>query len=242
MSVLPASLQGVHGLRKFHGVMALAWTILIVPTLLWWHDSVLWVAVMSLYANIASEMAAWQASRVETRQEAMEKANSSGTSSERSPGSATLVGTDPSPPEEPAMTGPAFQSAGAAPADVEVPPQARRPGREPRAPVEPNRGTCLLCDQPIAKQPESKDWIHVDTVSYLCADRKNRAVLATPTAQDHAREGEVIAQLFADAELAADVRPTRDGRGVVRLSFETARELVEVYLGEYDDGDAGADT
>lgn len=27
------------------------WCILMIPTLIWWKESVLWVAIMSLYAN-----------------------------------------------------------------------------------------------------------------------------------------------------------------------------------------------
>jgi hypothetical protein len=41
------------------------WTLLIAPTLLWWRDSVLWVALMSLWANIASHAAAALAARAE---------------------------------------------------------------------------------------------------------------------------------------------------------------------------------
>jgi hypothetical protein len=32
--------------------------VAIVPTLLWWKDSVLWVALMSLWANIAAHWSA----------------------------------------------------------------------------------------------------------------------------------------------------------------------------------------
>jgi hypothetical protein len=34
------------------------WVVAIVPTLLWWKDSVLWVALMSLWANIAAHWSA----------------------------------------------------------------------------------------------------------------------------------------------------------------------------------------
>ncbi|MEV0584096.1 hypothetical protein [Nonomuraea sp. NPDC050310] len=46
---------------------ALMWAVLIVPTLLWWRDSVLWVALMSAWANIAAHLAAWQAARAEKK-------------------------------------------------------------------------------------------------------------------------------------------------------------------------------
>lgn len=52
---------------QVHLVLTAAWILAIPPTLLWWRNSVLWVALMSLWANIASHFAAWQASRAEMR-------------------------------------------------------------------------------------------------------------------------------------------------------------------------------
>lgn len=37
---------------------AILWASLVVPTLLWWKDSVLWVALMSLYANYKTAIGA----------------------------------------------------------------------------------------------------------------------------------------------------------------------------------------
>lgn len=54
-----------QGWRRLHLVMAIFWSAMIVPTVLWWHDSILWVAGCSLYANAATHMGAWQASRAE---------------------------------------------------------------------------------------------------------------------------------------------------------------------------------
>jgi hypothetical protein len=34
-----------------HRAWGIFWILAIVPTLIWWKDSVLWVALMSLYAN-----------------------------------------------------------------------------------------------------------------------------------------------------------------------------------------------
>jgi hypothetical protein len=56
-------------LRHFHAVAVLAWIVLIVPTLVWWKDSVLWVALMSIWANIAAHWSAWQAARTESKQD-----------------------------------------------------------------------------------------------------------------------------------------------------------------------------
>ena len=46
-----------------HLVIAWAWGLLLVPTLLWWKESILWVAVMSVYANIAASAAAHEGRR-----------------------------------------------------------------------------------------------------------------------------------------------------------------------------------
>ncbi len=52
---------------RVHLALTGLWIVLILPTMLWWRESVLWVALMSLWANIASHFAAWQASRAERR-------------------------------------------------------------------------------------------------------------------------------------------------------------------------------
>lgn len=43
----------------------LIWLVLIIPTLFWWTDSILWVAVMSIWANVASHFAGFIAGRTE---------------------------------------------------------------------------------------------------------------------------------------------------------------------------------
>jgi hypothetical protein len=45
--------------------LAVLWMALIVPTVLFWSESVLFVAAASVYANVAGHIAAWQASRAE---------------------------------------------------------------------------------------------------------------------------------------------------------------------------------
>jgi hypothetical protein len=45
--------------------MTVLWALTVVPTLIWWKDSILWVALMSVWANVASHFAAWQGSRAE---------------------------------------------------------------------------------------------------------------------------------------------------------------------------------
>lgn len=45
--------------------MIFVWLGLAVPGLLWWREAVWFIVVMSLYANIAGEFAAYQAARSE---------------------------------------------------------------------------------------------------------------------------------------------------------------------------------
>jgi hypothetical protein len=55
---------------RFHFWATIMWCLLIPPTILWWRDSVFWVALMSLYANLIGHWSSYQAARVE---EAMKK-------------------------------------------------------------------------------------------------------------------------------------------------------------------------
>ncbi|WP_086732663.1 hypothetical protein [Streptomyces glaucescens] len=52
-----------------HYGMAGLWALLLVPTLIWWPNSVLWVAFMSLYANFVGHLSAAKASRAEQEAE-----------------------------------------------------------------------------------------------------------------------------------------------------------------------------
>jgi hypothetical protein len=47
--------------------MAGGWALLAVPTVIWWSESVPWVAFLRLYANFAAEIASYQA-RAEEKQ------------------------------------------------------------------------------------------------------------------------------------------------------------------------------
>jgi len=49
----------------FHAVMTGVWMLLAIPTVLIWKESILWVAFMSLYANMVGHFSAYQASRAE---------------------------------------------------------------------------------------------------------------------------------------------------------------------------------
>jgi TM2 domain-containing membrane protein YozV len=52
-------------LRTFHGWATLAWAGIGVPLTLLWPHSVMWVALMSVWANVVGHWGAWQASRSE---------------------------------------------------------------------------------------------------------------------------------------------------------------------------------
>jgi hypothetical protein len=52
-------------LRNLHLALTFTWVALGIPTIFWWKESILWVAVMSLYANVAGHWSAWQAARAE---------------------------------------------------------------------------------------------------------------------------------------------------------------------------------
>lgn len=63
----PAAQPGipVRYLRRFHAWMTAVWLILLAPSLLWWSHSILWVILLSVWANIASHFGAWQGARAE---------------------------------------------------------------------------------------------------------------------------------------------------------------------------------
>lgn len=55
--------------RHFHAALTVAWLLAVIPTVLWWRESVLWVALMSAWANAAAHFSAWQGSRAEDNQD-----------------------------------------------------------------------------------------------------------------------------------------------------------------------------
>jgi hypothetical protein len=49
--------------KDYHTYLMYFWILMIIPTLLWWKESVLWVALMSLYANIEASASAREAKK-----------------------------------------------------------------------------------------------------------------------------------------------------------------------------------
>lgn len=56
-------------LRSLNGWLTLAWLALIVPSVLWWSESVPYLVMVSVYANVAGHFAAWQSARTEVKQD-----------------------------------------------------------------------------------------------------------------------------------------------------------------------------
>lgn len=58
-------------LTHFHGWATITWTVLIIPSLLWWRHSIPWLVFLSMWALLATHWGAWQAARSEllTKQE-----------------------------------------------------------------------------------------------------------------------------------------------------------------------------
>jgi ABC-type lipoprotein release transport system permease subunit len=56
-------------LKTFHATMTGVWLVAIVPSVLWWSQSVAWIVFMSVWANLAGHFASWQAARVEVKED-----------------------------------------------------------------------------------------------------------------------------------------------------------------------------
>lgn len=52
-------------LKYYHLVMMGVWPLLAIPALLWWKDSLVFVILLSLYANFAGDFSGYQGSRAE---------------------------------------------------------------------------------------------------------------------------------------------------------------------------------
>jgi hypothetical protein len=59
-------------LRAFHGWATLAWAVLIPVTVFTGlKGSIIWIALMSVWANFVGHFSSWQAARVEVKQDEM---------------------------------------------------------------------------------------------------------------------------------------------------------------------------
>lgn len=57
------TIPDARALARFHARMMAVWALLLIPTLIWWKNSILWVAAMSLYANFVGHFSAYDACR-----------------------------------------------------------------------------------------------------------------------------------------------------------------------------------
>lgn len=51
--------------RRIHATLTIVWLALIVPSVLWWSESIKWIVLMSVWANVAGHFSAWQGTRAE---------------------------------------------------------------------------------------------------------------------------------------------------------------------------------
>lgn len=50
-----------------HLLLGWAWILLAVPSVLWWKGSIVWVILLSLYANAEASFAAYNAQKADNR-------------------------------------------------------------------------------------------------------------------------------------------------------------------------------
>ncbi|MCU4144880.1 hypothetical protein JKF61_20915 [Klebsiella quasipneumoniae] len=52
-------------IKRCHLEAAVMWVGLAIPSLIWWKDSVLWVILISIYANIVGHLSGYSAARAD---------------------------------------------------------------------------------------------------------------------------------------------------------------------------------
>jgi len=50
---------------RVHGTLGVVWTLMTIPAVLLWKDSVPFLVAVSIYANIAGSAASWQAAKAD---------------------------------------------------------------------------------------------------------------------------------------------------------------------------------
>ena len=63
-------------IKRCHLVAAVMWVGLAIPSLIWWKDSVLWVILISFYANIVGHLSGYSAARADQAAEESEDSTS----------------------------------------------------------------------------------------------------------------------------------------------------------------------
>lgn len=52
-------------IKRCHLGAAIMWFVLAIPSVIWWKDSVLWVIIISIYANIVGHLSGYSAARAD---------------------------------------------------------------------------------------------------------------------------------------------------------------------------------
>ena len=63
-------------IKRCHLVAAVMGVGLAIPSLIWWKDSVLWVILISIYANIVGHLSGYSAARADQAAEESEDSTS----------------------------------------------------------------------------------------------------------------------------------------------------------------------
>ncbi|EOV1277619.1 TPA: hypothetical protein RFM56_000310 [Klebsiella pneumoniae subsp. pneumoniae] len=63
-------------IKRCHLVAAVMWVGLAIPSLIWWKDSVLWVILISIYANIVGHLSGYSVARADQAAEESEDSTS----------------------------------------------------------------------------------------------------------------------------------------------------------------------
>lgn len=56
-------------IKKLHLGAAIVWGLLAIPSVIWWKESVLWVIIISIYANIVGHLSGYTAARADEASE-----------------------------------------------------------------------------------------------------------------------------------------------------------------------------
>lgn len=47
--------------HHFHAAATVAWIMLVIPSVLWWKESIPWIVFMSVWANVVGHWSSYQA-------------------------------------------------------------------------------------------------------------------------------------------------------------------------------------
>ncbi|HDX4047911.1 TPA: hypothetical protein ROG05_000251 [Enterobacter soli] len=62
-----------RAIKRCHLAAAIMWFILAIPSIIWWKNSVLWVIIISIYANIVGHLSGYSAARADQAAESNDK-------------------------------------------------------------------------------------------------------------------------------------------------------------------------